>query len=59
MPEFQSVMPQCLVHLVEKTGAFSPKLYRILEKHPLVILERELFAFQIDHHLCPEQGFNI
>lgn len=51
MPEFQSVMPQCLVHLVEKTGAFSPKLYRILKKHPLMILEKEPFAFQIDHHL--------
>lgn len=51
MPEFQSVMPQCLVHLVEKTGAFSPKLYRILKKHPLMILEKEPFAFQIGRHL--------
>lgn len=49
VPGFQPVMPQCLVHLVEKAGAFSPKLYRILKKHPLMILERELFAFQIDH----------
>lgn len=48
-PGFQPVMPQCLVHLVEKTGAFSPKLYRILKKRPLMILERELLAFQIGH----------
>lgn len=47
VPGLQPVMPQCLMDLPEKTGAFSPKLYRILEKHPLMILEKELFAFQI------------
>lgn len=47
VPRLQPVTPQCLVDLAEKTGAFSPKLYRILKKHPLMILERELFAFQI------------
>lgn len=49
VPGFQPVMPQCPVHLAEKTGAFSPKLYRILKKHLLMILERELFAFQRSH----------
>jgi len=48
VPWFQAVMPQRLAHLVEKTGAFSPKLYRILKKHPLMILARELSAFQMD-----------
>lgn len=57
VPGFQPVMPQCPVHLVEKTGAFSPKLYRILKKHPL-ITGRELFAFQIGH-IWAERGFNI
>lgn len=50
VPGFQLVMPQCLVHLVEKTGAFSPKLYRILKRHPVMALERELFPSHIDQH---------